>query len=56
MAADGAVAVAPGWHKAHWRRGAALRVLRRSADAVDAYLQAWKCSGGAFGRNIPSLS
>lgn len=39
--ADAAAALAPQWHKAHWRRGAALLGLRRVPEAVLAFRRAW---------------
>ncbi|KAF8055469.1 TTC28 [Scenedesmus sp. PABB004] len=47
--ADAALALAPRWAKAHWRRGAALAALRRWRAALAAFVEAWRCSepGGA---------
>lgn len=45
--ADAAVALAPTWDKAHWRRGAALAGLKRPPDAAAAYHRAWQLSKGA---------
>eukprot|EP00887_Chlorella_sp_A99_P005264 scaffold1.g5264.t1 len=39
--ADAAAALAPQWHKVHWRRGAALLGLRRVPEAVLAFRRAW---------------
>ncbi len=39
-AADAAAAAAPGWPKAHWRRGAALLALGDAPGAVAAYAEA----------------
>lgn len=40
--ADAAVALAPRWPKAHWRRAAALLALKRAPEAVLAYREAWR--------------
>lgn len=48
--ADEAARLAPGWHKAHWRRGAALLALKRGPEAVLAYREAWQLAAGSKGR------
>lgn len=49
--ADEASRLAPGWHKAHWRRGAALLALKRGPEAVLAYREAWRLAAGASGKD-----
>ncbi|KAL4437013.1 hypothetical protein ABPG75_004152 [Micractinium tetrahymenae] len=48
--ADEAARLAPGWHKAHWRRGAALLALKRVPEAVLAYREAWQLAAGGSGK------
>lgn len=53
--ADEAARLAPGWHKAHWRRGAALLALKRTPEAVLAYRDAWLLAAGGKGKAAGGL-
>ncbi len=51
--ADAAVALAPHWDKAHFRRAAALVGLKRTLEAARSYREAWvtskgRCDEGGF--------
>lgn len=46
--AEAAILCKPDWCKAHWRRGAALKELKRTPDAVSAFHTAWQLSKGAY--------
>lgn len=45
--AEAAILCKPDWCKAYWRRGAALKELKRTPDAVSAFHTAWQLSKGA---------
>lgn len=45
--AEAAIECNPSWCKAHWRRGAALKELKRMPHAVAAFLRAWQLSRGS---------
>lgn len=45
--ADAAAALAPAWHKAQWRRAAALTALRRDHEAALAHREAWRLARGS---------
>ena len=54
-----AVAISPTWAKTHWRKGAALRGLKRFPEAVQALYQASSIlkgkhggGGGRFSRRL----
>jgi tetratricopeptide (TPR) repeat protein len=42
--AEAASSLAPAWHKAHWRRAAALAALKRAPEAADAFHAAWRAA------------
>lgn len=44
--AEAAARLAPGWSKAHWRCGTALLALKRTPEAVLAFLEAWRLAAG----------
>lgn len=46
FSAEAAIAAAPAWAKAHWRRGTALRGLQRFPEATHAFLEAWRLMNG----------
>ena len=46
FSAEAAIAAAPAWAKAHWRRGTALRGLQRFPEAMHAFLEAWRLMNG----------
>jgi Flp pilus assembly protein TadD len=44
--AEAAACLNPDWCKVHWRRGAALKELKRLPEAVLAFHRAWQLSKG----------
>ena len=50
--AGAALAAAPNWAKAHWRRGAALRALGCPLEALAAFHKAWQLSPGTASSTV----